>query len=193
MSFFSRKKFSPSNSAPANALTSRSTQQLPPQRPPFSPDSPSPSPQQQQQPPPAPWSACCLNLLPPTYLSKNAPPSGPSRPSPSPFPRYGHALSATANAAGELFLFGGLVKDSLCNDLYVFSTRDLSTTLSQTSGEVPSPRYRSAGVCIGTDLLIWGGATSIDQGILEEPYDDLLYLLNLGTLDLLMSRPTLAD
>src|ERR1019366_3937508 len=98
MSIFSRKKkIPPSNSAPANTLTSQSTQQLQPRQLPFPPESLSHTPQQQQQSRPVSlWSKHRLNLLPPTFLSKNAPPSGPS---PSPFPRYGYALSATA---GEL-------------------------------------------------------------------------------------------
>jgi hypothetical protein len=79
------------------------------------------------------------------------------------------------------------------------STRDLSTTLLQTSGEVPSPRFGPASACIGTVLfkvlLIWGGATIFDQstGMPEGPYDNSLYLLNLGTLDPLISKPILAD
>src|SRR6266436_5360764 len=65
-----------------------------------------------------------------------------SGPSPSPFPRSRHTLTATANAAGELFLFGGYDRDGReHNDVYVFSTRDFSTTLLQTSGKVPTPRY----------------------------------------------------
>src|SRR6266849_2081111 len=74
----------------------------------------------------------------PNFTQQDAPPSGPL---PSPFSQYGHALPTSATSAGELFLFGGLV-DSACNDLYVFSMRDLSATLWQTSGEIPSPCVR---------------------------------------------------
>jgi hypothetical protein len=187
MSFFSSKKFSPSNLALANG---RFTKQLPP--PPKSQShshQPPPPPQQQQRQSVSLWSEHHLNLLP-TVLSKDAPPCGPS---PSPFPRYGHALSATATAAGELFLFGGFVQHSPSNDLYVFSTRDLSATLLQTTGEAPSPRAGHAGARIGTVLLIWGGVTNIgDRGVLIGPDNDSLYLLDLGTLDLLMSRSTLS-
>ena len=137
------------------------------------------------------WSAHHLNFLPPTFLSKNASSSGPS---PSPFPRFGHALSTTATAPGELILFGGYVGGSASNDLYVFLWWDLSTTLLQISGEVPSPRYRHAGARLGTVLLIWGGVTNIsDKGMMTGPYDDSLYLFNIGTLIFLMSRPTLAN
>ena len=65
----------------------------------------------------------------------------------------------------------------------MFSTRDFSTTLLQTSGEVPAPRARHGAALIGTTLLIFGGKThSGDQYLLN--YDSL-YLLNLGTSDLL--------
>ena len=173
----------PSNSSSVNGLASQSTQQLPTQHQPPPAQSQSIPPPQQQQPRPVyPWTARRLNLLPPTFLSKNAPPSGPS---PSPFPRYGHALPACATPAGELFLFGGLVHDSARNDLYVFSTRDLSATLLQTSGEVPSPRVGHAGALISSVFLIWGGDTNTGgQEAPTEPQDDSLYLLNLGTLNL---------
>ena len=174
----------PSNSSSVNGLASQSTQQLAPQHQATNSQSQSqPPPQQQQQRRPVyPWTARRLNLLPPTFLSKNAPPSGPS---PSPFPRYGHALPASATAAGELFLFGGLVQYSARNDLYVFSTRDLSATLLQTSGEIPSPRVGHAGALVGSVLLIWGGDTNTSgQEVRNEPQDDSLYFLNLSTSDL---------
>ena len=174
--------FLPPNSTPANGLTEQSTQQPP------SAESQSPSPQQHQQPRGVyPWSVHTLKLLPPTLLN-NAPPYGPS---PSPFPRYGHALPLTASDAGELFLFGGLVHESASNDLYVFSTRDLSTTLLETRGEIPSPRVGHAGALASDDLLIWGGDTSLNAPM--DPPDNSLYLLNLGTLAFLVSIPTPAD
>ena len=179
----------PSISSSANGLASQSSQHLPPQQqaPPTQSQSQHP-PQQQPQRPVYPWSARRLNLLPPTLLTKNALPSGPS-PSPSPFPRYGHALPATATAAGELFLFGGLVHESARNDLYVFSTRDLSATLLQTSGEVPSPRVGHAGALVSSVLLVWGGDTNTGgQDAPNEPQDDSLYLLNLGPSDHLMPK-----
>jgi hypothetical protein len=117
--------------------------------------------------------------------SAHAPQSGSS---PSPFPRHSHTLTATATAAGELFLFGGRVHCRASSDLYVFSTRDFSTTLLQTSGEVPTPHYAHGAALIGTTLLICGGYG--DQNKLNH---DALYLLNLGTSDLLMSSPTPAD
>jgi hypothetical protein len=165
--FFSRsrkKKNSPSNSAPANGLASRSqTSQLPQLT-----ESQSPLETQQTQPL-YPWS-----VHTPLLLGQ----------SPSPFPRYSHALSTTATAASELFLFGGRTYDPICNDLYVISTRDFSTTLLKTSGDVPSPRYGHTAVLTDTTLLIWGGKTdSGDQNAQNPSNDDSFYLLNLGTSD----------
>ena len=150
MPFFSRKKHTPSNSAPAIGRTSHSH-------------------------PVNPWSA-------------HAPRSGQS---PSPFPRFDHTVSTTATAAGELSLFGGQDNyDLLYNDLYVFSTRDFSTTLLPTSGETPSPRSAHGAVLTSTLLLVWGGWT---ENAKNQGYDDSLYLLNLGMSHLLMSTPAPAD
>src|SRR6267154_1112596 len=118
--------------------------------------------------------------------SARVPRSGPS---PLPFPRHSHTLTTTATADGELFLFGGYVNRS-SSDLYLFSTRDFSTTLLQTSGEVPSPRYSHGSTLIGTTFLICGGTTFGHDKVLNY---DLLYLLNLGTLYPLMSCPTPTD
>ena len=118
----------------------------------------------------------------------------------SPFLRNSLALSTTATIAGELFLFGGHVHSSksASNDLYAISTWDFSTTLLQTSGDVPSPRCAYGAVFTSTNLLIWGGlAFSNQNGQWQEGYDDSLYLLNFGTSDgtsvLLMSKPTSVD
>jgi hypothetical protein len=156
--------------------TPRSTQQpsLAPQlgQLPFATQSQSQPLQQHEQP----WPVC-------TWTA-HAPPFGPS-----PFPRYCHALSATATAAGELFIFGGDVNGSPSNDLFVFSTLDFSSTLWHTSGNAPSPRVGHSAVLsgsTGTYLLIWGGLTYVrDQKTqtLNRRQDDSIYFLNLGTLD----------
>ena len=180
MSFSWIKKHSPSNLAPANGLASQSqaSQQL---QFPTKSQSHSQSPQQSQLL--YPWSA-------------HTPPSGQW---PSPFPRRFHALSTTATATGELFLFGGRTTHDrdhlrLLNDLYVISTRDFSTTLLQTSGNLPSPRFGHRVVLTTTTLLIWGGMTiSKGQITRNQLLDDSLYLLNLGTLDLFLSRSAPAN
>jgi Galactose oxidase, central domain len=108
--------------------------------------------------------------------SAHAPQSGSS------FPRRQLRATAIANAAGELFLFGGDLASRGNNDVYMFSTRNFSTTLLQTSGEVPTPlgRYGHSVTLIGTTLFIY----SYD-GKNYSPY-----FLNLGTSIPLMSSPT---
>ena len=114
--------------------------------------------------------------------------SGPSR---LPFPRSSHTLTATATAAGELFLFGATLPGFPSSDLYLFSTRDFSSFILQTSGKVPTPRAAHGVALIGSTLLICGGETEYgNQNVLN--YDSL-YLLNLGTSGILMSSPTPAD
>jgi hypothetical protein len=103
--------------------------------------------------------------------------------------RRWHTLTATANAASELLLFGGLGDSGANSDVYVFSTRDFSPTLLQTSGEVPTPRWAHCAALIGTKILICGGVASGGR----ELNHDSLYLLNLGTSDPFMSSPSPAD
>lgn len=179
MSLSSWTTLFPSNTPGSpNGLTPRSDQRLPPSTISQSSQSQPRSLQNNRQPRPVcTWSA-------------HAPQSAPS---PSPFPRYCHALTATATAAGELFLFGGYVHGSPSNDLYAFSTRDFSATLLQTSGKAPSPRIAHGAALTSTDLLIWGGMTNFgDQKVLNQRQDDSLYFLNLGTSSD-ESRPTLVD
>jgi hypothetical protein len=178
--FSSRKKKHSPNSAPANALASRShltRQQLQfPTKSQSQSHSQSHQQTQQSQPLyPSQWSAHTPLLVSGKW--------------PSPFPRDFHALSTTVTAAGELFLFGGSVSRTRSpgNDLYVISTHDFSTTLLPTSGDVPSPRVGHRLVLTSTTLLIWGGwAVVSDQNVqsrrLVRSHDDSLYLLNLGTL-----------
>ena len=111
--------------------------------------------------------------------SAHAPQSGSS---PSPLPRYYHTLTATATTTGELILFGGYVHGRANSDVYVFSTRDFSTTLLKTRGDVPAPRYAHRAALTGTNLLICGGTTN--SGNKNELNHDSLYLLNVGTSDL---------
>ena len=144
-----------------------------------------PQQQQQQQPAPrhqpaSPWSARRLTLLPPSILNKPGV-IPPSTPSPPPFPRYGHALPANAGASGELYIFGGLVKESARNDVYLFSTRDNSACLLQTTGSAPSPRMGHASALVGDALIVWGGDTNPDPASPLDKHDNGLYLLSLCT------------
>jgi hypothetical protein len=124
-----------------------------------------------------PWSARRIALPPPLLLPRAGVPPV-TAPSPSPFPRYGHSLPLTASQSGELFLFGGLVRESVRNDLYSFATRDLSATLIQTTGEIPPPRVGHASALVSSVLIIWGGDTKQRD---SDKQDEGLYLLNLGT------------
>ena len=115
--------------------------------------------------------------------SARVPQSGSSS---SPFPRggrRGYGLTETANASGELFLFGGrTAHDCENNDVYVISTRDFSTTLLQTSGGAPTPRSGHGAALIGTILLICGGKTNPTVTRTSSALNhDQLYILNLGT------------
>ncbi|KAJ7596845.1 hypothetical protein C8J56DRAFT_918475 [Mycena floridula] len=128
-----------------------------------------------------PWAARRIVLPPPIVLSKPGvvPPTSPS---PSPFPRYGHALPATSTASGDLYLFGGLVRESARNDVYLFSARDFSATLLQTGGEIPSPRVGHASAIVSNVLIVWGGDTKADlRAKPNDKQDDGIYLLNLVT------------
>ncbi|KAJ3752566.1 hypothetical protein EV360DRAFT_88620 [Lentinula raphanica] len=130
-------------------------------------------------PPSYPWSARRLVLPPPVVLNKPGV-VPPTNPSPLPFPRYGHALSATATNTGELYLFGGLVRESARNDLYLVHARELSATLLQTGGEVPSPRVGHVSATVSNVLIVWGGDTKTDPKTRQsDKQDDGLYLLNL--------------
>ena len=118
--------------------------------------------------------------------SAHAPQSGQS---PSPFLRQYHTLTATTTAPDELFLFGGHLHGHSSSDLYVISTRDFSTTLLQTSGAVPAPRYAHIAALTSTTLLVCGGI----DGSYHMLDCNSLYHLDLGTSDLLMSSLTPVD
>ena len=73
------------------------------------------------------------------------------------------------------------MRESVRNDLYSFSTRELSATLLQTAGEVPSPRVGHASALVSSVLIVWGGDTKSDSRPgTSDTQDDGLYLLNLG-------------
>ncbi|GAA5993422.1 hypothetical protein JCM5350_006875 [Sporobolomyces pararoseus] len=146
-----------------------------------------------------PWSQRKISLLPSQLLpppsanvSSNHP-SSPSAPilgpqSPPPFPRYGHSVNPIASPNGDLYIFGGLVANSVKNDLYLVScsspqfgsgpASNLGVSLVETRGEVPGPRVGHASVGVGNVLIVWGGDTKSRP---EERQDDGLYLLNLST------------
>ncbi|KAI0324881.1 galactose oxidase [Cubamyces sp. BRFM 1775] len=124
------------------------------------------------------WSQCRLQLPPPVTIPRRGVPP-PTAPSPSPFPRYGHALPVNANASGEVFLFGGVVQETATNDVYAISVRDLSATLLQTRGDVPSPRVGHASALVARVLIVWGSDTRTSESRPGGKQDDDLYMLNL--------------
>ncbi|SPO41478.1 related to KEL1 - involved in cell fusion and morphology [Pseudozyma flocculosa] len=150
-----------------------------------------------------PWSQRGIVMNPPRFLdeTRQAPPGALS---PFPFPRYGHAANQTASPNGEIYLFGGLVRESVKNDLYTVYVDRLassppnpssppggaggaiqpqhqlyaSATLVQTTGEIPPPRVGHATVLVSNVLILWGGDTKVRA---DDKQDEGLYLLNLST------------
>ena len=163
--------------------------------------------QQQQQPPSTnpvsyPWSQRLIRTnpiqtLPNTDPSAVATATTASSESISPFPRYGHSVNPIAQtSSGDLYLFGGLVKEQVRNDLYMINcaainpnsgttsndskllaASPINVTAIETRGETPCPRVGHASVSVGNVLIVWGGDTKTKE---EDPQDDNLYLLNLG-------------
>lgn len=126
-----------------------------------------------------PWSIRSLAILPQSPVPQSSPQS--TALSPTPFPRYGHSIAAIGNQSGELFLFGGLVKGTLTNELFCISSRDQSVCLMQVKGDIPSPRIGHASALINGILIVWGGDTQTDgQAYAGGDLDDGLYLLNLS-------------
>lgn len=146
-----------------------------------------------------PWSQRPIRLQPiqlarPSGSDSQAPLSNEI--SPSPFPRYGHSVNPIAQSAtGDLYLFGGLVKDEVSNDLFMISCSNpnptsaqsneskalagapVNVSLIETRGERPCSRVGHASVSVGNVLIVWGGDTKTKE---EDPQDNNLYLLNLG-------------
>jgi len=101
----------------------------------------------------------------------------------------------TPTGSGDIYIFAGLVKDQVKNDLYVLNVAPinplnpatppphlhnqiLTVGLVETRGEVPLPRVGHASVGVGNVLIVWGGDTKTRD---DEKQDDGLYLLNLST------------
>ncbi|PKI85561.1 Kel2p [Malassezia vespertilionis] len=137
-----------------------------------------------------PWGQKQITMNPPRFLdeSRRAPPGVLS---PPPFPRYGHASNQSTGSNNEVYIFGGLVRDSVKNDMYITKVEHtqiqrsngvktdiaLNATLVQTSGQAPLPRVGHAAVLVSNVFILWGGDTKIRA---EDKQDDALYLLNLN-------------
>ncbi len=94
----------------------------------------------------------------------------------NPFPRYGHSVPSTPTASGHLYMFGGLVRDVVKNDLYVLDCVEFQTTLVNVKGTVPSPRLGHVAALMRGILIVWGGDTKSRP---EEEQDEALYLFNI--------------
>lgn len=137
-----------------------------------------------------PWGKKYVTMNPPRFLDESRRPP-PGVLSPPPFPRYGHATNQATGANQEVYIFGGLVRDSVKNDMYIMRVEPvqiqrssgikmdiaLQATLIQTSGHAPLPRVGHAAVLVSNVFILWGGDTKIHA---EDRQDDALYLLNLN-------------
>ncbi|KAG9127384.1 Negative regulator of mitotic exit [Ceratobasidium sp. 392] len=166
-----------------------------------------PQPQQQQPPPQQqsrprqdyPWSVRRLVLDAPQRLPPNATGTTSVTSMQGPLlPRYGHSVPLVATPTGELFVFGGLVKDEVKDDLWVVSgywnadatvnsngrrsTKEMGVkaALMETTGDAPGPRVGHKSALVSSVLIVWGGDTLAKEG---DRNDDGLYLLNLSTRD----------
>jgi hypothetical protein len=147
------------------------------------------------QPPPGstiiyPWSLRPLQLIAANLLPDST--LAPIAQSPSPFPRYGHSVNPAASSpSGDLYIFGGLVKDQVRNDLFVLQCAPqgphggMQVGLVETRGDVPGPRVGHASVGVGNVLIVWGGDTKMKP---DDVQDGGLYLLNLSELAFPLKR-----
>jgi hypothetical protein len=108
-------------------------------------------------------------LLPPVPIPGDSPSAQPSS---SPFPRVGFSVSLAPS--GDIYLIGGMDRNRYRNDVYMYSTRDNTTTLFECYGNPLKPGWRNATVVVGNALIAWGGSDN------RSALDSHLYILNLG-------------
>ena len=94
----------------------------------------------------------------------------------SPFPRYGLSVPAFPSHSGHMLLFGGLVHDTVKNDLWSIDVRDCSSLQVKTKGDAPMPRVGHASAIADRIMLAWGGDTKVRP---EDSQDESLYILDL--------------
>lgn len=75
-----------------------------------------------------------------------------------------------------MLLFGGLVHESVRNDLWSMDVRDCTTTMVKTKGDAPMPRVGHASAIADRIMLVWGGDTKVKQ---DDAQDEGLYILDL--------------
>lgn len=87
----------------------------------------------------------------------------------NPFPRFGHAANVSAGKEGEIYVFGGLVKEKRKNDLFVIDSGMDTSPLRDSgigvivgsmtaynitaTGDGPSPRLGHASILVGNAFI----------------------------------------
>jgi hypothetical protein len=83
-----------------------------------------------------------------------------------------------------MLIFGGLVHESVRNDLWSMDVRDCTTMTVKTKGDAPMPRVGHAAAIADRIMIVWGGDTKVRP---EDAQDEGLYILDLSELPRNMS------
>ncbi|KAG5438883.1 hypothetical protein PCANB_002213 [Pneumocystis canis] len=112
-----------------------------------------------------------------TYVSKEIsyPWSRQKISGPCLFPRYGHASNSNVSKTGDIYVFGGLVKEKVKHDLWVIDTVTMTSYQIQAPGDCPGSRVGHAALVIGNAFIVFGGDTKTSRNNIN---DNSLYLLN---------------
>jgi len=94
-----------------------------------------------------------------------------------PFPRYGLSVPTFPSHSGHMLIFGGLVHESVRNDLWSMDVRDCTTMTVKTKGDAPMPRVGHAAAIADRIMIVWGGDTKVRP---EDAQDEGLYILDLS-------------
>jgi N-acetylneuraminic acid mutarotase len=75
-----------------------------------------------------------------------------------PSAREGHAAVEVGN---KIFVLGGCVQGIRCfNDVHIFDTDELTWSQEAFTGDAPEPRGGHSATLVGTDIFVFGGASS---------------------------------
>lgn len=129
------------------------------------------------QPPPPPTATAPAQSLSPTNVPSPgpqltpsmAPSSTPTTPSASPAPVAGRYLHVTVWTGQELVVWGGITSlesDAVTNDGAAYDPQARSWRLLPDSPL--APRFASAAVWTGREVIIWGGAPDYER----DPFED---------------------
>jgi hypothetical protein len=89
-----------------------------------------------------------------------------------------------------MLIFGGLVHESVRNDLWSMDVRDCTTMTVKTKGDAPMPRVGHAAAIADRIMIVWGGDTKVRP---EDAQDEGLYILDLRELSFSMCLQLKAD